>query len=152
MTPANLSVPEWAIWVLSRWCPSASTLTQKLPTLRILGQLVEVRAGLKSTNGGSSESEVNDWQVSPCGPSGPSAATTTMPVQKCPRTLRNSVASTASVGVGQCVSKERGYAVGASDRGSSTRLTRPVERQNAQPHRNSMGSPCAPRTEHTCVR
>jgi hypothetical protein len=55
---------------------------QNRPPARIRGHVVDVRAGLKLTSGGSSDSEANDWQVKPSGPAGPLAVTTTMPDAK----------------------------------------------------------------------
>ena len=69
-------------------CSAASTFTQNAPTSRIRGQVVEVRAGAKLTSGGSSDSDANDWQVKPSGPSGPAAVITTIPDTKCPSTSR----------------------------------------------------------------
>jgi hypothetical protein len=48
------------------------------------GQVVDARDGLNMTSGGSRDSELNDWQVSPSGPPAPSEATTVMPEQKLP--------------------------------------------------------------------
>ena len=67
-TPANLSAPERAKFCETSSCPSASTLTQNRPIARSSGQVRDVRAGAKATSGGSSESELNDWQVNPIGP------------------------------------------------------------------------------------
>ena len=60
------------------------------------GHVDEVRAGEKLISGGSSDSEPNDWQVNPIGPSSPAAVTTTTPVAKCPRTSRIAAPSTAA--------------------------------------------------------
>lgn len=58
------------------------------PVLRIRGQEVDVAAGQNDTYGGSSETEVTDWQANPSGrvPSWP--VITATPVQKCPNTAR----------------------------------------------------------------
>jgi hypothetical protein len=78
---------------------SASTLTPKRPMALIAGQVVEVRAGEKLTSGGSSDSDANDWQVKPTGPSALVAVITTTPDAKCPSTSRIRVDAT---GVGDC--------------------------------------------------
>ena len=70
-TPANLSVPRLAIVFDSSAWSSARKLTQNLPARCISGQAREVRAGTKSTRGGSSETLENDWQVMPTGSSPP---------------------------------------------------------------------------------
>jgi len=49
---------------------------QKLPSVRRRGQVVDERAGDRLTRGGSSDSELNDWQVNPAGPSSVTAVTT----------------------------------------------------------------------------
>ena len=59
----------------------------------------EVRDGAKTTSGGSSDSELNDWQVKPSGPSTVSAVTTVTPEAKWPRTSRMTPGST---GAGSC--------------------------------------------------
>ena len=46
------------------------------------GQLVELRAGARSTIGGSSDSAANDWQVKPTGTPSSRAVTMVMPVAK----------------------------------------------------------------------
>ena len=56
-TPAYLSVPDRANWSLRRCWSSASTLMQNRPLARIRGHVDDVRAGLKLTSGGSSDSE-----------------------------------------------------------------------------------------------
>ncbi len=69
-----------------------------MPTARIRGHVVDVRAGARLTSGGSSESEVNDWQVKPSGPVALAAVTTTMPDTKWPSTLRITAGETAPSG------------------------------------------------------
>ena len=54
------------------------------PVARIAGQLVEVWAGQKLTYGGSSDTEVTDWQAKPTGRSPSWPVITATPVQKCP--------------------------------------------------------------------
>src|SRR3954471_4576655 len=95
-TPANLSTPERAKLCDSCVCSSASRLTQNRPISRSRGQVVEVRAGAKTTSGGSSDRELNDWQVKPIGPSAVSAVTTVTPEAKWPRTSRIRRGSTGS--------------------------------------------------------
>src|SRR5947207_746531 len=56
-------------------------------------QLYDFVAGQKSTSGGSSDSAANAWQANPTGSPASSAVTTVTPVQKCPRTWRNSSVS-----------------------------------------------------------
>ena len=41
---------------------------QNRPMARSCGQVRDVRPGAKTTSGGSSDSELNDWQVKPIGP------------------------------------------------------------------------------------
>ncbi|GAA1383269.1 hypothetical protein GCM10009613_12490 [Pseudonocardia kongjuensis] len=48
----------------------------------------EPRDGEKLTSGGSSDSDENDWQVKPIGPSGPCAVTTTTPEANAPSVSR----------------------------------------------------------------
>src|SRR5687767_945220 len=92
-TPANLSSPLLAIlFDRSSW-PSASRLTQKFPARCINGQARDVFAGQKSTSGGESETELNDWQVIPTGASLLIDVTTVTPVQNRPRTSRKCRAS-----------------------------------------------------------
>jgi hypothetical protein len=62
------------------------------------GHVDDERAGAKVTSGGSSDSEANDWQVNPMGPSGPAAVTTTMPDTKCPSTSRMTAGETGPGG------------------------------------------------------
>ena len=81
-TPSNLSAPERAKFCDTSICPSASTLTQNRPMARSSGQVRDVRPGANTTSGGSSDSELNDWQVKPIGPSAVSAVTTVTPDAK----------------------------------------------------------------------
>src|SRR6478672_2603765 len=97
-TPANLSTPDRANTALTSSCSAASTLTQNAPTARIRGHVVEVRAGARLTSGGSSDNDVNDWQVKPSGPSLPAAVTTTMPDTKWPSTSRITAGETGPIG------------------------------------------------------
>src|SRR6476469_4915878 len=88
-TPANLSVPRLAI-VLERSAWSAARkLTQNFPARWISGQAREVLAGLNSTSGGSSETDMKDWQVSPTGSSLLIEVTTVTPLANRPSTSRN---------------------------------------------------------------
>ena len=73
-------------------------LTQNAPTARIRGHVEDVRAGATLTSGGSSDNDVNDWQVKPSGPSMPAAVTTTMPDTKCPSTSRIAAGATGPGG------------------------------------------------------
>lgn len=70
VTPANLSAPLTANWRHSAPCSAPRMLTQNAPAWAMRGQVVEVRATMKATSGGSRESEANDWQANPAGPSG----------------------------------------------------------------------------------
>ena len=81
-TPANLSPPERANARDTSSCPWASTLTQNRPISRSRGQVREARPGAKTTSGGSRDSELNDWQVNPIGPSSVRAVTTVTPEAK----------------------------------------------------------------------
>jgi hypothetical protein len=81
-TPANLSVPDRAKARDSSSCPSASTLMQKRPIGRSLGQVLDARPGANTTSGGSRESELNDWQVNPIGRPSVRAVTTVTPEAK----------------------------------------------------------------------
>src|SRR3954466_3656922 len=67
-TPPNLSTPDRANPAL--WCSwsAARMFTQNVPASRIRGHVDDVRDGAKLTSGGSSDSDVNDWQVNPIGP------------------------------------------------------------------------------------
>src|ERR1700733_15890504 len=76
-TPANLSLPLRANASLSSCCSALSTLTHRYGTVASSGQDVEVFDGQNSTIGGLSDSEVNDWHVSPVG--SPSALPVTVP-------------------------------------------------------------------------
>ena len=55
----------------------------------------EVRPGAKTTSGGSSDSELNDWQVKPIGPPSVTAVTTVTPDAKWPITSRMACGSRA---------------------------------------------------------
>src|SRR5438034_54690 len=90
-TPANLSAPVVPNLLASSCCPSASTLAQKCPARSITGQVAEVRLGQNSTSGGASDSAAKAWQANPAR-GGPHVVMTVTPVQKCPRTCRNSSA------------------------------------------------------------
>src|SRR5690625_425194 len=82
LRPPNLSVPRAANCAhTSCWCIERM-LTHKLPTSRISGQLVEVFAGQNEIYGGSSDTEVTDWQVNPSGRCPSWAVMTAIPVQK----------------------------------------------------------------------
>ena len=78
-TPANLSSPRLAIWLESSAWSAARKLTQNLPERWIAGQAREVLAGMKSTSGGLSETDENDWQVRPTGAPPLIAVTTVTP-------------------------------------------------------------------------
>src|SRR3954454_21774232 len=67
---------------------------QNRPMLRRKGQVRDRRPGANTTSGGSSDRELNDWQVNPMGPSSVSAVTTVTPDAKCPSTSRISRGST----------------------------------------------------------
>src|SRR3954462_3379757 len=99
-TPANLSTPERAKFCETASCPSASTFTQNRPIARSAGQVCDVRAGANATKGGSRDSELNDWQVKPAGPSAVRAVTTVTPEAKCPSTSRMARGSTMRGGAG----------------------------------------------------
>ena len=87
--PENLSPPEMAkARHTASWC-SPRMFTQKAPAARMRGQLVEVRAGARTTMGGSRESAANDWQEKPTGTPSSSAVTMVTPVAKWPSTSRN---------------------------------------------------------------
>src|SRR5213079_679396 len=68
---------------------------QNFPDARMRGQLTDVSDGENITSGGSSDSDANDWQVKPTGPSASSPVITTMPDTKCPSTVRITCRSTA---------------------------------------------------------
>src|SRR5699024_1918370 len=93
-TPANLSPPETAKPRHSSSWSWASTLISSRPASRIFGQLEEVLAGQNDTSGGSSDSEVTDWQAKPCGSAPSKAVITVTPVQKWPSTCRSRSPST----------------------------------------------------------
>lgn len=85
VTPANLSAPLTANPRHNALCSAPRMLTQNAPARAMRGQVVDVRATMKVTSGGSRESEANDWQANPAGPSGSSgswAVTTVTPVAK----------------------------------------------------------------------
>src|SRR5881409_388316 len=84
-TSAHRSMPSRANDSLNSCWSCASTFTQNRPTSRMCGQVDDVRAGLKLTSGGSSDSDANDWHVKPSGRSA-IAVTTTTPVVNVPRT------------------------------------------------------------------
>src|ERR1700722_1964091 len=63
--------------------------TQKEPAARMRGQLVDERAGARTTMGGSRESAAKDWQEKPTGWPSSSAVTIVTPVAKWPSTSRN---------------------------------------------------------------
>src|ERR1700749_205481 len=90
-TPANLSVRVLPNLRASSCWPSASTLAQKCPARSITGQVAEVRPGQNSTSGGARDSAANAWQANPAN-GGPDVVMTVTPVQKWPRTCRNSSA------------------------------------------------------------
>lgn len=75
-------------------CPAPRMLTQNTPARAIRGQVVDVRATMNVTSGGSRESEAKDWQAKPAGrPGSPGDVMTVTPLAKCPRTERNSAGS-----------------------------------------------------------
>src|SRR3954453_18329271 len=78
-TSANLSTPRLAIWLDSSAWSAARKLTQNLPERWIDGHAREVFAGMKSTSGGLSDTEENDWQVRPTGAPPLTAVTTVTP-------------------------------------------------------------------------
>jgi 5-formyltetrahydrofolate cyclo-ligase len=96
------SVPLFANFQHRSLCLSLSTLTQKLPASFISAQVSESVWGRKPTSGGSSDTDVNEPIVKPCGRS-PSAmpVITVTPVGKCPSTVRKCLESKAS-GRGVC--------------------------------------------------
>src|SRR6185312_7396174 len=61
-TPANLSAPLTAKARHSAPWPAPRTLTQNTPARAIRGQVVDVRATMNATSGGSRDREVKDWQ------------------------------------------------------------------------------------------
>jgi hypothetical protein len=86
--PLNLSPPLAAkVRHIASWS-SERMFTQKVPAFWMRGQVVDVFCGLKSTSGGSSES---DWKLCAVNPTGslPSIAVMIVtPVQKWPITWR----------------------------------------------------------------
>ncbi len=81
-TPANLSAPLTAKDRHSGPWSAPRTLTQKAPAPAIRGQVVDVRATMKATRGGSREREAKDWQANPAGPVASSAVTIVTPLAK----------------------------------------------------------------------
>ena len=73
----------------------------------------DVRPGAKATSGGSSDSELNDWQVKPTGPSAVTAVTTVTPDAKWPSTSRMTCGSTI-----RGTSGDAGHARAAAERGT----------------------------------
>jgi hypothetical protein len=63
-------------------------LMQSRPTARSLGQVVEDLAGDSRMSGGSRDSDVNDWMVSPIGFPCHMPVAMATPLAKWPRTLR----------------------------------------------------------------
>jgi len=55
---------------------------------RIIAHVFDVRAGQKEMYGGSSDTDVTDWQVKPYGRTRSLAVITAIPVQNRPRTSR----------------------------------------------------------------
>src|SRR5690348_8300671 len=104
-TPANFSSPLVAIpFDRSAWS-DARMFTQKYPARRISGEARDVFAGLNMINGGSSETEENDWQVMPTGWPSETDVTTVTPLQDRPSTSRNwraRAAASGSSGIGVC--------------------------------------------------
>ncbi len=99
VTPANLSAPLTANDRHSSPCPAPRMLTQNTPARAIRGQVVDVRATMKVTRGGSRDREAKDWQAKPAGPppSSPAGAVMTVtPLAKLPRTARNSAGETGA--------------------------------------------------------
>src|ERR1700758_191512 len=66
-TQANLSVPLAANFRHTSSWSAARILMHTAPAARIAGQLVDVSAGQNDTYGGSSDTDVTDWQVNPNG-------------------------------------------------------------------------------------
>ena len=54
--------------------------TQNPPVARISGQVVELAAGQKRSNGGSNDTDVTEFADIPVGPRAPAAVTTVTPV------------------------------------------------------------------------
>src|SRR3954470_22621180 len=107
-TPANLSTPDRAKFRETASWPSDSTFTQNRPIDRSAGHVCDVRAGAKATSGGSSDNELNDWQVNPAGPSGVRAVTTVTPDAKWPSTSRMTSGSTIRGTSGEPVMRRSG--------------------------------------------
>ncbi len=95
-TPANLSAPLTANPRHSAPWSAPRTFTQNAPARAMRGQVVDVRATMKVTSGGFSESEAKDWQAKPVGPSVSRAVTTVTPLAKWPSTRRNSAGAIGS--------------------------------------------------------
>ncbi len=60
-------MPDFANFQHRSLCSSLSTFTQKLPDVAIASQVVEPTCGRNPTIGGSSETDVNEPMVKPCG-------------------------------------------------------------------------------------
>src|SRR5690349_10502159 len=76
-------------------------LTPSAPISRIVCQLVDVRAGQNEMYGGSSDTDVTDWQVNPYGRTPSLAVITAIPVQNRPRTSRIDVGEGAQLVIPQ---------------------------------------------------
>src|SRR4051794_3949605 len=63
--------------------------TANAPDAWIRGHVVELRAAQKSTSGGSSDTDVNEFAAIPTGSPSSTAVITVTPVAKCPSTARN---------------------------------------------------------------
>src|ERR1700688_2649024 len=98
-TPVNLSPPEMAKSRPSASWSSVRMLTQNAPAAAMRGQLVEFFPGASATSGGSSDSDVNAWQVKPTGWPPCMAVTIVTPVTKWPRTSRKRPASSVAAPV-----------------------------------------------------
>src|ERR1700730_11888707 len=93
-TPANLSPERVANWVASACWEAPNTLTVKWLALWKTPMLGEKITRLQSTNGGLSDTDAKELQVSPTGlPSGPLAEIAVTPVAKRPSALRKSLGS-----------------------------------------------------------
>jgi hypothetical protein len=68
-------------------------LTAKVPEASTACQVRDVRARQTMICGGSADSEVKEFTVPPCGPSGASAVTTVTPVANVPQTARKASGS-----------------------------------------------------------
>src|SRR6202789_1926173 len=64
-------------------------LTQKAPTSRMDGQVVDAFAGQKRISGGSSDTDVTELAAIPTGPRPPCVVITVTPVGRCPSTRLN---------------------------------------------------------------